>query len=257
MKYFIGSMIASLVIATSFCAEVFADISYADLFLEGKGYKPVNDTWQINTFPLNGENKDCILPESLLYREWCANTFVNGEQIYEAYKEIAFALKYHADPPKTDYWQTPIETAQWKQGDCEDSVFLFFSQLEKLEIDGEIVWGWVVDKNNLTAFAHVWYQLFDKYGEAYIVEGFSREWNGIIPAELLSKNEERVPTLRLEHATISKVAEEDAEDFLRPIEQFQYSWNLYAMNNTAAIKDIFYKLQDMFGRYNGQKAVGW
>ncbi|MBM4054747.1 MAG: hypothetical protein FJ264_08770 [Planctomycetes bacterium] len=251
MKYFI-SLVAFVAIAISFCADVVADISYADLFLNGKGYKPVNDTWEINTFSLNEENKGC-LPESILYREWCSNTFANGEQIYEAYKEIAFALEYHSEPPKTDYWQTPIETIQCRQGDCEDSVFLFFSKLAELDIDGEIVWGWVIDKTNSTAFAHVWYQLFDKHGLPYIVEGFSREWNGIIPVVSLNNNEERIPTFRLNHTMVQKFAEngEDAEDFFRPVQQFQYSWNLYAMN-FIPVKDIFFKLQDMFHRYKEQ-----
>ncbi|MCF6147429.1 MAG: hypothetical protein E3K37_02100 [Candidatus Kuenenia sp.] len=249
MKCFIP-LVTFIMIAISPCTNVFADISYADLFLNGKGYRPVNDTWEINTFPLNAGDKT-YLPESLLYKEWCSSTFDDGEQIYDAYREIAFALEYHAEPPKTDYWQTPVETAQCKQGDCEDSVFFFFSKLAQLDIDGEIVWGWVIDKTNSTAFAHVWYQLYDKHGLAYIVEGFSRDWNGILPVGFLSNNEERIPTFILSHTLINKVAEEDIKDFFWPIEQLQYSWNLFAMDK-AAIKDIFFKLQDMFGRYKAQ-----
>lgn len=249
MRYLLAVIIS--VILTGFCCgKAFADVSYAGLFLGGRGYKPVEDAWTEK--PLTTRDPDGnSIPDNPRYKEWCINTFKNGEQIYEAYREIAFDIDYRAEPPRTDYWQTPIETRQSKKGDCEDSVFLFFSQLSGLDIDGDIVWGWVVDKDTSITFAHVWYQLFDKRGRAYIVEGFSKEWNGIIPEELVSGAEERLPTLMLRHNRVNRVADEEIPAFAESFENGQFPWGIY-LNNTTIIKEIFQKLQDMFTRYSGQ-----
>ena len=239
-----------LVLWGTYCFESFADVSYADLFLAGKGYKPVEDSWPVKpliTYPADGSNT----PDNQFYREWCAKTFKNGEQIYEAYKEIAFEINYRAEPSKTDYWQTPAETRQSKHGDCEDSVFLFFSKLSALDIDGDIIWGWVVNKENSVAFAHVWYQVSDKRGRPYIVEGFSREWNGIIPVEMLAEGERRVPTLMLRHTQVNRVIDEMIPQFTESFEEDQFTWAVY-MNNATTVKEIFQKLQVMFARYKGQ-----
>jgi len=249
MKYFVPVTIFSIM-TFIFCTKSFADVSYADLFLDGKGYKPAGEQWQIDSALLSEDGKN-ELPKNRQYKEWCKEMFEGGEQIYEAYREIAFAIDYHAEPPKTDHWQTPVETRKSKQGDCEDSVFLFFSKLSQLNIDGEIVWGWVINKENEQSFAHVWYQLFDKYGSLYIVEGFSREWNGIIPVKLLDNNEERIPNFILRHNVINKLANGSAAEFLGPIKEIQYSWNMHP-ENTYYIKDIFHKLQKMFKRYREQ-----
>jgi len=232
------------------CIKAFADVSYADLFLAGKGYKPVEDAWSIKPmipYPDDGSN----IPDNQLYREWCVKTFKNGEQIYEAYKEIAFGITYRAEPPKTDYWQTPVETKQTKEGDCEDSVFLFFSRLSALEIDGDLVWGWVVDNENSAAFAHVWYRLSDKRGRPYIVEGFSKEWNGIVPEEMLAGGERRVPTLMLRHNQVIRVVDEMIPRFAESFEEDQFTWAL-SMNNATVVREIFQKLQVMFARYQEQ-----
>lgn len=249
VKYVL-TIVALLVLWGTYCFEAFADVSYADLFLAGKGYKPVEDSWSIKpliTYPTDGSN----IPDNQPYREWCVKTFKNGEHIYEAYKEIAFGINYRAEPSKTDYWQTPVETRQSKHGDCEDSVFLFFSKLSALDIDGDIIWGWVVNKENSVAFAHVWYQLSDKRGRPYIVEGFSREWNGIIPVEMLTEGERRVPTLMLRHTQVNRLVDETLPQFAESFEEDQFTWALY-MNNATVVKEIFQKLQVMFARYQGQ-----
>lgn len=232
-------------------ASVFADVSYADLFLAGRGYKPVGDI-RTEKPPITYHSTENSIPDNALYREWCTNTFNNGKQIYEAYKEIAFDIAYHSEPPKTDYWQTPLETRQSKKGDCEDSVFLFFSQLSALDIDGDIVWGWVVDKSTSVAFAHVWYQLFDKHGRAFIVEGFSKEWNGIIPEEMIHGKEERMQTLVLRHNQIPCTADKMIPKFTESFEDEQCSWNISLRNNTALIKGIYQKFADMYTRYDQQ-----
>jgi hypothetical protein len=228
-------------------------VSYADIFLQGKGYNPISfyashaNREDCEPLPAGSQQENSI-PDNQAYREWCTRTFSNGEQIYEAYKEIAFDIDYQAEPPRTDYWQTPLETLQSKHGDCEDSIFVFFSMLSDLDIDGDIVWGWVVEKETSNTFAHVWYQLFDKQGKAYIVEGFSKEWNGIIPIEMVTAGEERVPTLLLKHNQVTRVVDEMVPRFL---EDSQFLWNI-SMDNSSLIKNIFEKLQDMFHRYNEQ-----
>jgi len=251
MGYVLAVVISTIVIVSNICCvKVFADTSYADLFLTDRGYRPVEDAWSIKSslsFPADGSNVSDNQP----YREWCINTFENGERIYEAYKEIAFGINYRAEPVKTDYWQTPIETRRYKQGDCEDSVFLFFSRLSEADIDGDIVWGWVVNKENTIAFAHVWYQLFDKHGRPYIVEGFSREWNGIIPVEMIAEGEKRIPTFVLRHNQVNRVVEEMLPGFDASIEGDPFPWTIY-QHTSPLTKEIFQKLQVMFSRYKEQ-----
>ena len=250
------TVVTSVILISVCCVKAFADVSYADLFLAGRGYKPVEDPWPVKpliAYPADGSN----IPDNQLYREWCAKTFKNGEQIYEAYKEIAFEINYRAEPSKTDYWQTPVETRRTKQGDCEDSVFLFFSKLSDLDIDGDIIWGWVVGRENSIAFAHVWYQLSDKRGRPYIVEGYSKEWNGIIPVEMLAEGEKRVPTLMLRHNQVNRVVDEMMPRFTESFEEDQFTWAVY-MNNATIVKEIFQKLQVMFSRYKKQeRQLSW
>lgn len=249
MRYLLA-VVTSVILLDFSGVKAFADVSYADLFLAGRGYKPVEETRSEKpTIPRSSSGSS--IPDNPLYKEWCTKTFRNGKQIYEAYKLIAFGIEYQSEPPKTDYWQTPAETRQNKKGDCEDSVFLFFSQLAELDIDGDVVWGWVVDKGNSIAFAHVWYQLFDKRGRAYIVEGFSKEWNGIIPEETITRTEERVPTLMLRHVQIHRVADKMIPQFTESFEDEQFAWGMY-LHNTTIIKNIFQKLQDMLTRYSLQ-----
>lgn len=249
MRYLLA-IIISMISSSLCCVKACADVSYADLFLTRKGYKPVDDAW-IEKPAVHRSPDGSYIPDNQPYKEWCINTFDNGEKIYEAYKEIAFDIDYRAEPPKMDYWQTPVETRQNKKGDCEDSVFLFFSMLSELDINGDMVWGWVVDKGNSIAFAHVWYQLFDKRGKVYIVEGFSKEWNGIVPEEVITCGEERIPTLMLQHSQVNHMIDKANPLFTEFFEDAQFPWDIY-LNNTTVIKEIFLKLQDMFTRYRGQ-----
>ncbi len=156
------------------------------------GYKPVLDI-----FPYvegAGELKD-----NHLYKQWCEENFDDGDCIYQAYKDIAFTIKYAPEVPDTDFWQTTFETVSTKKGDCEDVVLHFFSQLPPDHGDAEIVWGWVIDRKSGDGRAHVWYQLSDKRGKKYVVEGFSREWNGIIPIEIVQDTEYRKPIFIISH----------------------------------------------------------
>jgi ribosome-associated toxin RatA of RatAB toxin-antitoxin module len=162
------------------------------------GYKPVLDECP------NLEDAE-ERHDSYLYKEWCKETFTNGKDIYEGYKDIAFNIKYAPETARTDNWQTPQETTRLEQGDCEDAVFLFFSHLPPTQENAEIVWGWVIDKQDGVARAHVWYQLKDRKGKEYIVEGFSNDWTGIIPMEIVSKTETRKPILKITHLEASRL----------------------------------------------------
>lgn len=163
------------------------------------GYKPVPDTC-----PYVGDG--CELNDNFLYKKWCEETFDNGNLVYEAYKNIAFNIKYTPEQPKMDIWQTPLETARLKKGDCEDAVFLFFSQLLPKQTNAEIVWGWITNKQNGIGWAHVWYQLTDKKGQKYVVEGFSEDWNGIIPMDIVQDKEIRNPIFKISHRMVSRLS---------------------------------------------------
>ena len=162
------------------------------------GYKPVLDECPDIE---DGE----ALYDNTLYKEWCERTFKYGNFIYEAYKDVAFNIKYTPESAKNDFWQTPFETTKSKNGDCEDAVFLFFSHLLPNQENAELVWGWVIDRKIGAARAHVWYQLTDKEGQLYVVEGFSNDWNGIIPMEIIKQTESRKPILSLSHSEASRL----------------------------------------------------
>ncbi len=173
-----------------FCADKFSK----------PGFKPVPDECP---YPENNG----LLQDNFMYKEWCKETFENGKYIYEAYKDIAFNFKYTPEQAKTDIWQTPFETKRSKEGDCEDAVFLFSSHLPSKQRNAMIIWGWVIDKESRVARAHVWYQLIDKVGQQYIVEGFSEDWNGIIPMEIVEETESRKPIFTITHSEVCRLAE--------------------------------------------------
>ncbi len=83
------------------------------------------------------------------------------------------------------------------------------------------------------------------------MEGFSKEWNGIIPVEMLTECERRVPTLMLRHNEVNRVVDEMIPSFAESFEEDQFLWAVY-MNNATLVREIFQKLQVMFSRYKGQ-----
>ncbi len=231
-----------------------------------RGYKPVADTCP---YVENGEK----LSDNFLYKEWCEETFDNGDYIYEAYKDIAFNIKYTPEASKTDFWQTPAETARLKKGDCEDAVFLFFSQLPSNQENAEIVWGWVINKRSAMGRAHVWYQLTDNRGQQYIVEGFSKDWNGIIPVEIVEETESRRPIFTISHAAVSRLAsslpQADNSQFAQSLVDLSTATSfsnhdsgnqpfsqgidtLLLPNTTKEISNILNKLHELFSRYERQ-----
>ena len=168
------------------------------------GYKPVLD--ECPDIEVGAYCNTPVPCDNTLYKEWCEKTFKYGNYIYEAYKDVAFNIKYTPESAKTDFWQTPFETTKSKNGDCEDAVFLFFSHLLPNQENAEIVWGWVIDRKIGVARAHVWYQLIGKEGQLYVVEGFSNDWNGIIPMEIIKQTESRKPIFTLSHLEAIRLA---------------------------------------------------
>ena len=205
------------------------------------GYKPVLDECP-NLEYAEGQH------DNFLYKEWCKKTFTNGNHIYEGYKNIAFNIKYAPETSRTDNWQTPHETITLEQGDCEDAVFLFFSHLLPTQENAEIVWGWVIDKHGV-ARAHVWYQLKDGEGKEYIVEGFSNEWNGIIPMEIVEKTETREPILKITHLEASRlltlISRSDSWDTYQILADLHRSTDFVKNENNDSVIS-----QDTFTRYH-------
>jgi hypothetical protein len=174
-----------------------AEYFHADSFSKPV-YKPVPDEC---SYPdSNGKLRD-----NFMYKDWCEVTFDNGKHIYEAYKDIAFNMEYTPEQPKTDNWQTPYETGNSKEGDCEDAVFLFESHLASMQKNTKIIWGWVIDNDSRIARAHVWSQLTDKAGAHYIVEGFSKDWDGIIPLKIVQETESRKPIFSITHSAFCRL----------------------------------------------------
>lgn len=195
--------------------------------------------------------------DNYLFREWCEETFENGNHIYNAYKEIAFNIKYTSEAAGSDFWQTPIETLQSKKGDCEDVIFLFFSRLSPSQENAEIVWGWVINKRTGVATAHVWYQLADREGQQYIVDGFSNDWDGIIPMKIVESIETRKPILTMSHLEASRLAglvsKPDSREMYQSIAGDAYARQRIAVILNKEISKIFGKLHEMFARYERQK----
>ncbi len=169
------------------------------------GYKPVPDVSEYKKAKGEPSSRQFYAKEydNYLYEKWCEETFDNGKYIYAAYKNIAFNIKYKPEAKKTDFWQTPIETDRLRRGDCEDAVFLLYSRIPSNQENAEIVWGWVTDKESKVIRPHVWYQLRDKKGQNYIIEGFSKDWNGIIPMEIARNYETRKPLLSIPHNKVN------------------------------------------------------
>ncbi|ODS31400.1 MAG: hypothetical protein SCARUB_03477 [Candidatus Scalindua rubra] len=171
-------------------------------------YKPVPDVSQCSNEGNKSSNQVSRLfrQDNILYKRWCIETFKNGKYIYDAYKKIAFNIEFIPEAYKIDFWQTPFETARIKKGDCEDAALLFFSHLPANLKNAEVVWGWALNKKSANGRAHVWYQLIDKNGQRYVVEGFSKDWTGIIPMEIVERNELRKPIITISHNTLSALA---------------------------------------------------
>jgi len=218
---------------------------FADSFSRS-GYKPVPDECP---YPDNSSKSF----DNITYKEWCEETFDDGKNIYDAYKDIAFNIEYTPEDAKTDIWQTPFETNRSKKGDCEDAVFLFSSHLSPEQRNAMIIWGWVIDKRSRIAKAHVWHQLIDKVGQQYIVEGFSRNWSGIMPIGVAEKDELRTPIFTMTHADVCKLAsltsKPDSWQTYQSLIDFCMSANFieFYTKNLNASQEIDYLVNTYYG----------
>ena len=238
----ITGIVCTSILINMFNLSFALDHEYIDLFEKQLywsgpdshlGYKPVLDEYP-DTEYTNERH------ENSLYKKWCEETFINGINIYEGYRDITFNIKYTPEADRTDNWQTPLETASLGHGDCEDAVFLFFSHLPPTQKNAEIVWGWVIDRHGI-AKAHVWYQLTDRYGNEHIVEGFSNDWNGIIPMNIMRKTEARKPILKITHLEASRL--------LTLISRFD-SWNTYQILADLHRSTDFVKVETNNGEFS-------
>ncbi len=205
------------------------------------GYKPVPDVSEYKKVKRKFSSRQEYAGkyDNHLYKKWCEETFDNGKYIYTAYKNIAFNIEYKPEAKKTDFWQTPIETDRLKYGDCEDAVFLLFSQLPSNHENAEIVWGWVIDKRSKTTRPHVWYQLIDKKGQKYIAEGFSKEWNGIIPMEIAKEYESRKPILTIPHTKMTELT-----SLLLDASDIHTNWSLIKLLSPTNLSNFDFDSQD-------------
>ncbi len=142
-------------------------------------------------------------PENLAYKDWCVETFDNGEKIYEAYRVINFDIEYRLDRHSGyyEFWQKPKETLRFKTGDCEDLMFLFSDLLPWRQDNFEIVWGFVYSKVSRSKTKHVWGELIGKDKQIYYVEGGQADWNAIEKKEIVEKREQRDPIVKLPQRT--------------------------------------------------------
>ena len=62
-------------------------------------------------------------------------------------------------------------------------------------------------KQGAITFAHVWYQIYDKQGKAYVVEGFSKDLERHYSHRDTARNRERTPTLILRHNLVRQALE--------------------------------------------------
>ena len=221
--------------------------TFCNAALSIHGFYPVSSKDKSSTLTDSSE-----LPHNPLYKEWCQKEFVNGVYIYEAYRQIAFNIEFTPEPSRVDLWQTPSETMRILGGDCEDAILLFHQLLLPHYNDGEIIWGIVHNLKNQTSFAHVWFQLYDKKGNLYIVEPFSGDWNGIIPDEAIKKSERRERIIGIPNAIISDILNkpakhQDAKNFiLRDLAAYDW-WHVKEVNN------VFTKLVNVSHRYRRQQ----
>ncbi len=142
-------------------------------------------------------------PDNAAYKEWCIDTFYNGDIIYEAYRVINFDIEGKLDVKSGyfDFWQKPQETLRLKTGDCEDFMILFSDLILGSQDNFEIVWGFVYDKSSIVKSKHVWGQLTGKDGQLYILEGGQGDWDGIQKQEIIEKTQFRDPIVIIPQRT--------------------------------------------------------
>jgi hypothetical protein len=70
--------------------EIIDNFSLKRAYSANIGYRPVSDTCPYVDEEGHAYRQAGKLNDNFLYKEWCEETFVNGNYIYESYKDIAF-----------------------------------------------------------------------------------------------------------------------------------------------------------------------
>ena len=195
-----------------------------------------------------------VPPENSEYKSWCEDKFTNGSLIYEAYRQVAFSIKYAQEPPYNDFWQTPLETFYRHAGDCEDAALLFNNILPHQFFDGMIMWGVIKDLKNDSEYAHVWTELCDKNGQLYLVEPFTKDWDGIIPIDLVKNKKIEKRIIGIPCRLINDLLNNhiDLESVRRSVVNKRV---IFDQTQNRLIEDIFAKLQRVSLRYIDQKRI--
>jgi len=193
-------------------------------------------------------------PENPSFKLWCESKFLDGSSIYNAYRQIAFKIKYTEEPPHNDFWQTPLETMHRHAGDCEDAVLFFNNILPHHINNGRIVWGVVEDLINNVEFAHVWFELKDRKGELYLVDPFTNNWNGITHLALLREKRIKKEIVGIPNKLIGDLLDNNLE-----LKNIRRSILKKSANSDPSLKrvvdDIFAKLRRVTLRYVQQKRI--
>ena len=193
-------------------------------------------------------------PENPSFKVWCESKFLHGNSIYNAYRQIAFQIRYTEEPPQNDFWQTPLETIHRHAGDCEDAVLLFNNFLPHNINNGRIVWGIIEDLKNNVTFAHVWFELVDRKGELYLVDPFTNDWNGITHLMLLKDKRIKKEIVGIPNKLIGDLLDNDLE--LGSIRRLMVKdGRMFDPNLSMIINDIFAKLRRVSLRYIEQKRL--
>ncbi|RKY26946.1 MAG: hypothetical protein DRP83_03280 [Planctomycetota bacterium] len=106
-----------------------------------------------------------------------------GEPVYVPEDFIACVIdvgqiKYLADKPGHDSWQTPAQTAKLGRGDCEDIAIYFQELLRRRGYKSEVVFGL---RFRYSKVGHCWVEVLHE-GKTYICEP---RGNAFIPRESL------------------------------------------------------------------------
>ncbi len=87
------------------------------------------------------------------------------QAVFDAFTK-AGRIDYVPDPPETDTWQTPAETAQRGKGDCEDICIYLQHLLAEEGMDSEVVFGL---RDATATNGHAWIEA-DIQGRHWIIE---------------------------------------------------------------------------------------
>lgn len=108
-------------------------------------------------------------------------------QINEIYRYIVENYNYYSDPRQTEYIQSPLETINYKGGDCEDLSILLNSLLENIGIKTYLV---LTEDHAYSLACGINTEELQEYVEEDIITQFSENFGRIGDCEVVVKNRE-------------------------------------------------------------------